>query len=87
MPEIDPASPAALGAFVVSWTQLARDLGLEGQWLKLVSVCVGGLAAFLSISHPEWWALLFQASLGATATGGVSFLFTVLQKMKAGSEG
>jgi hypothetical protein len=84
---IDPTSPAALGAFALAWTQIAKDLGMQGNLLKLVSIVVGGLAALVSINYPDVWALLFSVSLGATTTGGASFLFTVLQKMKAVKEG
>lgn len=84
---IDPASAAAVAAFTLALTQIAKDLGVQGDTLKLLSSALGVAAALISINFPELWALLFSATLGATTTGGVSFLFTVLQKMKAGSEG
>jgi hypothetical protein len=79
----DLSSPVELSTFLIALTQIFKDLGLQGNWLKLVCVLSGGAAFYLMTYQPALWQALTGLILGTTATGGVSFVHGLLQKMQA----
>jgi hypothetical protein len=80
MPDVQ--SPELLSAFLIALTQIFKDLGLQGNWLKGVCVASGGVAFYLMSYQPAIWQALTGLILGTTATGGVSFLHDLLVKIK-----
>lgn len=84
MPYLDPASLAVLGTASVALTQLLKDLGLQGDWLKLACIVISSTLGYVMLFQPALWSALILPLVGTTGTGGVSFVHELLQKMKAG---
>ncbi len=74
---VDTASVAALAVGV---TQLVKDLGVQGQILKLVCVVAGCLAWATAVAFPDAWHSLIGVLIALSSTGLVSFVDERLQK-------
>lgn len=72
-----------IGAFAIAVTQIFKDLGVTGHWLKLVCVLVGAFATYMTTYQPALWQALIPLWAALTGTGGVSFVPDLLQKMKS----
>ena len=72
MLSLDPASFAVLAAASVGLTQIVKDLGLQGQWLKIACVLISTVLGYVMIFQPALWSALIVPLVGATGTGGVS---------------
>jgi len=71
---IDPAQIPVLVAASVAITQIFKDMGVEGQWLKVVCIAVSTLLGTILIFAPDLWVALVAPLVGAIGTGGVSFV-------------
>jgi hypothetical protein len=70
-----------LAFFVTGATQLAKKLGVSGDWLVLAAVLAGGLYAYLTTYQPALFSALSGLLLAATASGNVSLLKDLAQTM------
>jgi hypothetical protein len=68
----DAASLAMLGAASIGLTQIVKDLGVQGEWLKFVCVGISIALGLILIYQPALWTALVVPLVGATGTGGVS---------------
>lgn len=75
---LNTAAGAAVGivtvsTFAVGVTQLVKDAGLQGQWLKLVCILAGTLAWAVLTYYPQAWAEITTLLVALSSTGIVSF--------------
>ena len=62
-------------AFVLGVTQIIKDIGLvQGKYLQIVAIALGGAATWLIMYQPELWASLSNIILAAGITGTVSLV-------------
>ncbi len=80
-------SSLTIGAFAIGATQLVKDLGLQGQWLKLVCVAAGAIATYMTIYQPMLWANLSGLLISAAATGGISLIHDLIEKRAGATQG
>ena len=71
-----------VATFAVGVTQLVKDLGVQGQWLKLVCFVAGAFAWGLMTYYPAAWEQLSAFLIAISVTGIVSFGDERLQRMK-----
>lgn len=74
MQTLDPAQVAILGTASIAITQIIRDLGLQGDWLKLVCIVTSSILGYIMIFQPSLWSAIVVPLVGAIGTGGVSFV-------------
>ena len=76
-------SPAGVGVVAFGATQVAKKIGISGDWLAVVCVLAGGFASFMINFEPAAWANLAGLLVGVATTGGVSFLYDLLPQRSA----
>jgi hypothetical protein len=83
----DATTLATLGTISVAVTQLSKDLGISGEWLKVVCLASAVVLGYVMIFQPALWSALVLPLVGVTGTGGVSLLDDFVQKLGASQQG
>jgi hypothetical protein len=73
----------SIGSFAVGITQIVKDLGVQGQVLKLVCILAGTIAWGVMTLYPALWAEISVLLIALSSTGLVSFGDERLQNMKS----
>jgi hypothetical protein len=73
-----------IAGFSVGVTQIFKELGVQGQWLKLVCVLAGCAAWAVQTLDPALWQHASSILIALGSTGLVSFVDERIQILKSG---